>query len=306
MDKNIFAGIPNLPQSKELELSDRDALHRLLRGYGPTTSEMTFTNLFAWGRTNPVRVGRIDETVLFWRDAPEGGILLSPIGVLDGAGVEQALAWSQSLGGRAEFGRINEAEVEMLLAASPDLRVAEDRDSFDYVYRAEDLRKLEGRRYAGKRNQIKKFRRMTENPDFWAITDKLVPECMVMQDMWCDIKACEENPNLDAEDTAVKVVLEHWKDLDLIGGALFDGERMLGFSVAERLADDVAVIHFEKADGNIPGVYQALNQMFCEAMLSDFVWINREQDLGVEGLRQAKLSYQPAHLVKKYTVSKSE
>ena len=88
----------------------------------------------------------------------------------------------------------------------------------------------------------------------------------------------------------------------LIGAALVEGERVLGFTVAETLFDNTAVVHFEKANAGIPGVYQALNQMFCREYLGDYDFVNREQDLGIEGLRKAKLSYYPDHLIKKYTV----
>jgi len=294
--------VPALPESRPLTLDDKTWLQPLLRAQPLAASEMTFTNLFAWGAAHPVRLARWNDTLLFWRGPGEEGMLLSPWGALDAAGIGQALAWSRSLGGMAQFGRVPAAVAEMLAIAEPRLTVVADRDNFDYVYRVQDLVDLPGRPYDGKRNQIKKFEQVV-TATYMPLIGDLVREAALMQDLWCERRACEDSVELSAEDLAVKTLLAYWDDLDVFGGALLDGDNLIAFTVAEPLTADTAVCHFEKADTNYPGVYQALNREFAREALSAFAFVNREQDLGVPGLRQAKLSYRPAALWEKFTLS---
>jgi len=294
--------VPALPESRPLALADKVWLQPLLRAAPLAVSEMTFTNLFAWSNSHPVRLARFRDSLLFWRGPAEEGLLLPPWGVLDAEGVGQALAWSQSLGGMAQFGRVPAAVAETLAAAEPRLTVVADRDSYDYVYRVRDLVELPGRHYDGKRNQIKKFEQAV-TARYMPLTGDLVSEAALMQDLWCERRACEDNLELSAEDLAVKTLLANWDELDVFGGALLDGDEVIAFTVAEPLIADTAVCHFEKADTNYPGVYQALNREFAREALGAFAFVNREQDLGVPGLRQAKLSYRPAMLWEKFSLS---
>ena len=205
------------------------------------------------------------------------------------------------MGGPARFGRVDKQAADRLIAAHPDLVALEDRDNADYVYRVEDLARLSGRRFDGKRNQIKKFRKSVD-AHYRPIDPGLVQACGDAQAFWCDVRQCSIHADLEAENKAVMVILECWSELDLIGGALLADDRVVAFAVGERLAPNTAVVHLEKGDVNFPGVYQAINQAFCENALADCTWVNREQDLGVPGLRKAKESYHPDHLVMKYTV----
>jgi hypothetical protein len=295
--------IPELPNSASLEPSHKPLLDELLRRFPPRASEMTFTNLFAWGQSHPVRLSRCGETLLLWRGPRGSGVLLSPLGPLDQKGIELGLAWAEKMGGPSQFGRLAEDVAMALARTDPQLTMTEDRDNADYVYLREDLAQLSGRHFDGKRNLVKKFWREVQ-AEYRPIDVELAGECSLMQDYWCDAKMCEENPHLMDENLSVKRTLEHWGDLAVLGGAFLAGGEVIGFAVGEPLTRDVAVVHYEKADGKYPGIYQALNQDFCRRALADFTYVNREQDLGVEGLRKAKLSYRPHHLEMKYVVKR--
>jgi len=284
-----------------LERTDKALLDSVFEEFAPQTSELTFTNLFAWSGTHQVHLARVDRTVLLWRGPDKKGVLLSPLGPLEREGIASALAWAQSMGGPPEFGRLSEQDADRLIEADPGLSKFEDRDNADYVYRVRDLVELQGRAYDGKRNQIKKFNRAVEAA-YVPIDRVIVQKCLAMQDCWCDARECSIHADLDAEDRAVKIMLNHYDELGLIGGALVAGEEVVAFSLAEPLSPDTAVVHVEKADPGVPGAYQAINREFCANALAGFEFVNREQDLGVEGLRRAKMSYHPDHLVIKYTV----
>jgi hypothetical protein len=125
-----------------------------------------------------------------------------------------------------------------------------------------------------------------------------------VQKEWCRWKNCDGSPGLKAEHDAIRTVLENWENLPgLMAGILSVEDRLVAYTVAEAMDDETLVIHFEKGLGEFKGVYQAINQIFLEKSASSFTWVNREQDMGNEGLRKAKMSYQPHHFLKKYVVT---
>jgi hypothetical protein len=123
-----------------------------------------------------------------------------------------------------------------------------------------------------------------------------------MQEAWCQFRECVEKADLLAEDFAVREALTCYEELGYQGGAIVINSAVEAFSLGEPLNEDTAVIHIEKANPEIPGLYAAINQLFCLNTWSNFTYINREQDMGSEGLRKAKESYYPRHMVDKYTL----
>ena len=127
---------------------------------------------------------------------------------------------------------------------------------------------------------------------------------MAMQDDWCSWRDCESSSILSAENRSVHKVLAHWHELQgLTGGVIQVEDLIVAYTIAEELSEDTIVIHYEKGCPDYKGVYQAINQMFLAGLNSSYRWVNREQDLGEEGLRKAKLSYHPVSFLKKYRVT---
>jgi hypothetical protein len=118
------------------------------------------------------------------------------------------------------------------------------------------------------------------------------------------MRECVEIPDLLSEDYAVHMALTNFEELDYRGGAIKVEGRIEAFSLGELLNNNTAVIHIEKANPEIPGLYAAINQMFCSNTWAEIEFINREQDLGNDGLRKAKESYIPDHMINKYTIMK--
>jgi hypothetical protein len=173
------------------------------------------------------------------------------------------------------------------------------REYWDYLYAMRDLRDLPGSKYYTKRKNIQKCL-ATYKPTYKPIIDEIVNQCLQLQTKWCDLKTCDTIPGLEAENRAIKETFLHFRDWMVFGGAVLVDGFVEAFAIGERLNKDTAVIHFEKANPNIPGLYQVINQWFCTQALQDFQYVNREQDLGVPGLRRAKLSYHPTAFVEKY------
>lgn len=121
-----------------------------------------------------------------------------------------------------------------------------------------------------------------------------------MQTAWCDLRECHLDPGLKAEDYAVQRALDHFDRLSCLGGVLVVEGRVEAFSLGEPLRPEMAVIHIEKGNPQIKGIYAAMNQMFLEQTFSGVELVNREQDLGEPGLREAKQSYRPVAMVDKF------
>ena len=289
---------------KPLDIEDKALFLKYLSLDPPQTSELTFTNLFIWRH-------QYRPTWLLWEDCllivfqPKEGdpFGLSPIGPGD---KKRALAFLSHILGRltpeARVCRVSKAFVEEYV--EPDeYSITLDRDNSDYVYLTRDLINLSGRKYHRKKNHLNRF--IKNNIFEYHPLDKdLVTSFLEMQESWCQMRECVEQPELLSEDYAVHEALTHFEDLDYQGGAIIMNSRVEAFSLGERLNKETAVIHIEKANPDIPGLYTAMNQLFCSNAWADTTYVNREQDLGSEGLRRAKESYYPHHMVDKHTLTR--
>lgn len=184
--------------------------------------------------------------------------------------------------------------------------VEEDRDNFDYVYLREELETLAGRKLHSKKNHLNSFRKNYPDAEYLPVTEEIVLQCKLNINGWYKKHGGFDDPILTSERQAIIEVLNNFDDLQLAGGAILLDKRVVAFTFGERLNADTAVIHVEKADPEIRGAYPAINQGFVAHAWQDMTYINREEDMGVEGLRKAKLSYKPVKLVEKFNVTLRE
>ena len=183
-----------------------------------------------------------------------------------------------------------------------------DRALEDYVYNAEDLRNLTGRRYQPKRNHINRF---VENNPTWTyeeITPATLPECLEMDKEWyrrsLQREGDAEERDLGDEGIALRTAMEHYEGLGLEGGLIRVYGEVVAFTIGDRLSADTYDVHFEKAYGELQGAYAMINREFARwvrARHPEIRYLNREDDMGVEGLRKAKQSYYPDLMVEKHT-----
>lgn len=287
---------------KEIELKDRQVFVDFLREYPPTTSELTFTNLFMWRtRYRPVWRTWKDNLLVILRQEDSDPFGLPPVGP-DHEG--EAVAFLCDRLGQSSSAvqvcRVPKDIVER--SVDPDrYEIVKDRDNSDYVYLAQDLVTLPGKKFHKKKNHVNKFVR-NHTFEYRRLDSDTVGWFLDLQEAWCEIRNCEENPGLFYENVAIYQALSHFDELGFKGGAIIIDGKVEAFSLGELLGPDTAVIHVEKANPEIPGLYAAINQLFCADAWTDITYINREQDLGIEGLRKAKLSYHPHHLVEKFTL----
>ena len=199
--------------------------------------------------------------------------------------------------------RVPETLLDMLPhAAGKGVEVGETRGQWDYLYAFSDLVNLPGNRFHKKKNLLNQFKKKYDF-EYRPLDDALVEKALDMQTNWCTWRDCEAVEALDAENRAISRVLRAWGSLeDLEGGALLVDGEMTAYTIGERLRPATLLIHFEKGSPGYKGIYQAVNQMFTAHRDWDCQWVNSEQDLDNEGLRKAKISYNPVGFIKKYPI----
>lgn len=289
-----------LPEIRPLTLADRRLVTAYLRSHPPQISEHTFTNLYCWQPYRPVFLAELQDSLLFLVKAAGGKgkyILFGPpAGKISIP--EIFAAFGADLAGAV---RIPDAAAESLPPSAFGL--SQDRDNADYVYRVEVLAGLSGRRFAKKRNHIKQCLN-AHACEYLPITPAIIAECETLQEKWCQSRDCGRNPGLCNEANAIAEAFAHFEELGLLGGAVRVDGAIQAFALAEELYPGTAVWHFEKAMADIQGLGQLINKWFSQYALSAFTYVNREQDLGIPGIRQAKESYYPHHMVAKNCVSR--
>ena len=292
--------LPEFPEFRNLGFEDKALLDALFKQMQPQLSELTFTNLYVWNEAEPVRLSRLEGTVLLQRKRIRGAknLLLPPLSkqpissVLEG--MKKAVGDSHP---KMLLYGLDSEQAKQLIARG--YLVEPDRDDWDYVYLTSDLADLPGDKYHSKRNFISRCL-STYRCDYENIDAQVVNDCLQLQTQWCNLRKCDFDPGLEAENRAIKTLFDNYPLLAVSGGAVYVDGKLEAFTLAEPLNDGTAVVHFEKANPEIIGLYQLINQWFCQNALRTFTFVNREQDLGIPGLRKAKLSYHPHHMVEKH------
>jgi len=287
---------------KPLEIGDKGVFRRYLTDDPPQCSELTFTNLFIWQHYyHPVWLEQDDCLLIILHPEKSTPFGMQPVGKGDkNKALDSLCSELRNITDEVKLCRVGEEFINRQL--DPDQYFYQyDRNNSDYVYMSRDLIELSGRRYHSKKNHLNAFIKKYRF-EYLELDKELAGHFMDMQEEWCKIRDCRQTPDLLFEDYAVKTALTYFDALDYKGAALSIESRIEAFSLGEQLSSDTAVIHIEKANPDIPGLYSAINQLFAQNAWSHLEYINREQDLGIEGLRKAKESYYPHHLVNKYTV----
>lgn len=263
------------------------------------TSDYSFGNLWGWAEHYGL-CWRFGESHVWILQTKPHEVFWAPVGPWSD------VDWSTCpcLSGGLDFIRVPGRLCEILNEAMPDrVQTSEGRDHYDYVYSVPELIALKGNKFHKKKNLLNQFLRSYAY-DYNPLTPECVEETLEMQRQWFAWRDPEDSGALLAENEAIVRVLQAWDRLPgLMGGALrVDGE-MIAYTVAESLTSEMLVIHFEKGRPGFKGVYQAINQMFLADAGNGHDLVNREQDLGDEGLRKAKLSYNPSLFLEKCKVT---
>lgn len=271
----------------------------LLKKNDTQASDFSFANIWGWAPHYGLE-WRFDGTLCWIRQTQPYLCYWAPVGPWDA--VENWLEKPEMASGSTII-RVPDRLCELWSVALEDaIEVEEARGQWDYLYLSSDLCSLSGNRYHKKKNLLNQFMKLYDY-EYRPLSESCVETVLNMQTEWCRWHDCEESEALLAENDAVARVLTHWGDIPgLCGGIIRIDNVPVAYTLAEPLNEDTLIIHFEKGANGVKGVYQAINYMFCNDVGKNFKYINREQDLDDEGLRKAKLSYNPDGFAKKCQV----
>ncbi|MFP4175806.1 MAG: DUF2156 domain-containing protein [Candidatus Brocadiia bacterium] len=298
--------IPTYPQNTGLTWDHQPLLDTVLKRVQPAVSELTFAYLWGWRRHTRCRLSRVDGALLVICDTAETDETYAfyPLCSDSEAKTELIDDILRSRGRIDRFDRVPETEAKTL-RDKYGLAIKHKRARDDYVHAANDLRQLPGTQFDSKRNQISQFERACPDAEFQVIDETLARQCRRFTRQWLKEHPKNDLGSLQREVKTTEILLNNFSRLGLQGGALLDGDRILAFALGEPLNDNTFIERVEKADTSYPGSYQAINRAFARNIAEEYKWINREQDMGVHGLRRAKQSYHPHHMVKKYEIRNS-
>lgn len=273
-------------------------------------AHLNFTNLFMWRKPFNI-MWCIEDDILFFKATYDNETFaLQPICAPERLfeAMDRLLEYFQQEDIPFAMTGVEESVVERLKDyPNAQLEFSSNRDEYDYVYNAEDLIKLSGRRFHSKKNHLNSFRKNYPSAEYVAIdanNDSLITLCKITVNGWYKkrLALTPDDPFIGTERDAIIEILNNFGQLNLKGGAIISVNKVMAFTFGEMLNMDTAVIHVEKADPDVNGAYTAINQAFVADAWADVTYINREEDMGIEGLRKAKESYRPVKMVKKFNV----
>lgn len=280
--------------------------HYLLK-HNIQISELTFTNFFAWRYFYKFRYAIIADLLCVISMPCRGeSFAMMPIGEVNEEKFDAAFSELEKYfiqrGQRLVFKRITQEELSYFKGrVTSEDSIVLDRDNSDYLYNTTDLISLSGKKYDGKRNHINKFNK-NHTYEYVPLDCSLLEECNRIMEEWCSEKNCNCQVGDYCERLANMELLQNYKALGCKGALIKADGVFEAFTAGEMLNANTAVIHIEKTNSSIDGLYTLINQQFARREWGETTYINREQDLGKEGLRKAKLSYHPVKLIEKYTV----
>ena len=284
--------IPEYPEATAVTLAMRPLLHPLFQGLPDGISEFTFANIYLFREGHQYTVSRLADgkPVILGQDEDRPFFMLP-------FGLPEKTQLCVLMKNHSRMKCVSPSQKILLEAMG--FQVTEDRDNFDYLYLRQELAELTGRKFQKKRNLIKAFVN-NFNYEGRPLLDEYLPDALSILETW------RKEHDSPGDYIAAREALEKSEELQLCGGIYYADGEPAAYSLGEELACGTSfVIHFEKALNRYKGLYQFVNQDFASIIGDPYVTVNREQDLGQEGLRHAKLSYRPTGFVEKYLATLS-
>ena len=291
-----------------LSLSDREAMQAVTLPSGRRNCNYTFANLVGWQFWYYTEVCLLENAVVL-RYTFEGHRAYM-VCTSEELSLELVQVLFDDSNGDLTLIGLEDSQVEQLStiivplapgrggrgeASQFSLSVEPVRNQYDYIYRRTDLATLHGRHLDAKRNHIHRFR--TEHPDFEyrPLTPESFDECRRLTEIWQEEKDASDTINVEKQ--VMETIFSNWDALGMIGGSIFVDGRMVAFTYGSAVTTDTFDVCVEKADRHVEGAFAIINQQFAEHLPEQYIYLNREEDMGIPGLRQAKLSYHPEILL---------
>ena len=277
-------------------LDDKERIEAFVRQSGQIGCDVTFVNTFLWRNRYDIRVAFTEDSYFksYYTDGKLSGYTFPMTTGEIRTAIDRILEDARERGIRPLIGLLNDRNASVIRELYCDrVCIEPDRDSFDYLYLRSDLAELSGKKYHAKRNHLSRFHRTYENYSIEEINKNNFKDVIAVAKRWQ--QDAEDNGELNA----IRDALLYFDRLGLFGILLYVDERPVAMSIGSRISDDVCDVNFEKAV-EIDEAYAVINNEFAKTF-DRFTYLNREEDLGLEGLRKSKLSYYPFELIQKST-----
>lgn len=284
------------------QIEDRDRIAGFLGRSGGKACDYSPANLILWSGVYHTKVAFAEDWMLIRFGEGKQTFFAWPMGNGD---VREPIGWIHRHCEKEDIPfQLNPVEPEMMAHLEEcfpgQYEIEYQRNSADYVYLCENLKNLSGKKYHGKKNYINRFRKTYGNWNYEPISDENTEECIKMANEWCGQNGCGEGDEGKSDEVCNLIRgLKNREALHLKGGLLRIDGQVVALTLGESVRSDTFIVHYEKAFADIAGAYTMMNQQFVEHELSGYTYVNREEDLGLDGLRQAKESYRPVYMVEK-------
>ncbi len=292
-----------MPEFHKVSLADKEWIKERLAKEERLSCEFTFGNMFSYCAKICIHVAdyegflitrcKIDNYISYCCPLGSGDMAKAIDFIIEDAKLNGENRTFVIYGISPKYAKI----IEEVASDKVDLFL--ERDAFDYVYLSSDLINLTGKKFQPKRNHISYFKK-NYDWQYEKITKDNIAECLSMSEKWLEQSQSDSKADLEKELKIIKLVFENYEALDYVGGLIrVDGE-VIAYTMGEKMNDDMFCVHIEKAFYEYRGAYPMINQQFVTNELSNYMYINREDDVGLENLRKAKNSYNPVFMLEKY------
>jgi len=292
---------------KPVTLADRDWIYPIIYSAGIRNADYSFTNIFAWGESFMAKHAMTDGSLIICTNVDGNNYYSCPVGTTSdtqfASVISKLISHCEDQNEPFILHAIPADKAALLDSIFPGkFKITPVRDLFDYIYSAEKLSTLAGKKLHSKRNFINRFTAEHE----WHTVPMTLENSTLWADMMGEWVAERDESSYDSafdEARAIRIAMSYFNELALDGMYLYIGDRPCAFAVGERICKDTYIVHFEKADASIAGTYPMINREFVRMIREKYPeieYINREDDMGLENLRKAKLSYYPEIIEEKY------
>ena len=287
---------------KDITIQDKDTITAYTMNSCRRNCDLSFSNLCSWRFLYHTKFAIVDNFLVFKFWAGDELAYMMPVGEVNLEKVLNELVEDARQEGEpfCMLGVCSCMREDLEAIMPGQFGFTVDRDYADYIYLRSDLATLKGKKFQSKRNHINKFRNTYPDYEYTPITKDRIQECLELEAKWCKANDCDQQEGTGNERRALLYALNHFEELGLTGGILHVNGQIVAFTFGMPINKETFGVHVEKADTNIDGAYAMINYEFANHIPEQYIYINREEDLGIEGLRKANLSYHPETILEKY------
>lgn len=286
-------------------LDDIDNIKHALKYVKHNACDYTPTNIIMWGDEYNTEIA-FDDSDLYIKYNVDGMTFFGIPFVMTGMkkGIENLIKYTEDNNIELAIGDVEPEIFAIIDRIYPgQFKVTYQRDGADYVYNIKDMAELSGKKYHGKKNHINKFMKTYNNWCYEKMSDDNINECIDMVKEWRAKNVCVDDVEKADEICIMINSIKNRERLGLIGGLIRANDRVVAVTLGGAINDEMFDINFEKAFSDVPGAYPMINQQFIINELMNYKYVNREEDIGLDGLRKAKESYLPEFMVQKGLVT---